>query len=168
MPPPSPKFFSISCSFSENSYVGVPFLEGWRPFLQGILDPPLVVINYVKQLHNIWSDNTLSYEMLFSLGNILSICWTISFELFDVRRRQLCIKQDELMIIVSNKIMSDVTVRLWTKRDTFLSTNLISHSCWLRRQIVSAVYRIARRFCNSHSLLKTLFSGFFVWMLKRC
>ena len=68
-------------------------------------------------------------EMLLSVGNILSIYWTISFQLFDVRRRQLCIKQDELMIIVSNKIISDVTVRLWTKRDMFLPTNLIIRSC---------------------------------------
>ena len=42
-PPPRPKIFSIACSFSENltkSYVGAP-LEGRRPLLQGILDPPL-------------------------------------------------------------------------------------------------------------------------------
>ena len=41
-PPPRPKIFSILCSFSENlakPYVGPP--EGWRPLLQGILDPPL-------------------------------------------------------------------------------------------------------------------------------
>ena len=44
--PPRPKIFSISCSFSEKlakSYVGAP-LEGWRPLLQGILDPPLIII----------------------------------------------------------------------------------------------------------------------------
>ena len=42
-PPLRPKIFSISCSFLENLtklYVGAP-LEGWRPLLQGILDPPL-------------------------------------------------------------------------------------------------------------------------------
>ena len=43
-PPHLPKIFLISWSFSENltkSYVGAP-LEGRRPLLQGILDPPLV------------------------------------------------------------------------------------------------------------------------------
>ena len=42
------KIFSISCSFSQNrvkSYVGAP-LEGWRPLLRGILDPPLQWLFY--------------------------------------------------------------------------------------------------------------------------
>ena len=46
-PSPQPKIFSISCSFSENlekSYVGDP-LEGWRPLLRGILDPPLYMFD---------------------------------------------------------------------------------------------------------------------------
>ena len=49
-PPPWPKIFSISCSFSRNlakSYVGAP-LEGWRPLLRGILDPPLVSLTNLK------------------------------------------------------------------------------------------------------------------------
>ena len=49
-PPLRSKIFLISCSFFENltkSYVGAP-LEGWRPLLQGILDPPL--IGFIKRL----------------------------------------------------------------------------------------------------------------------
>ena len=44
-PPVRPKIFAISCSFWENfgKIVGwCPLLEGWRPLLRGIMDPPLV------------------------------------------------------------------------------------------------------------------------------
>ena len=46
-PPPLPlgvQILSISCRFLENlakSYVDAPPLEGWRPHLGEILDPPL-------------------------------------------------------------------------------------------------------------------------------
>ena len=61
-PPPRPKIFLISCSFSENltkSYVGAP-PEGQRPLLQGILDPPLIfahksrTIEYVRRFFTSW------------------------------------------------------------------------------------------------------------------
>ena len=48
--PPVPlrtKMFLISCSFWEQSGKFVrfsPHLEGWRPLLQGILDPPLLAV----------------------------------------------------------------------------------------------------------------------------
>ena len=44
-PPSGPKFSQFHAVFSEiliKSYVGVPPAEGWRPLLQGILDPPLL------------------------------------------------------------------------------------------------------------------------------
>ena len=49
-----PEMFSISCSFLEklaNSYVGAPHLDGWRPLLLEILDPPLWLKIFWKKLH---------------------------------------------------------------------------------------------------------------------
>ena len=45
---PQVQILLISCSFWENlakSYVGVP-LEGWRPHLREILDPPLLSVSH--------------------------------------------------------------------------------------------------------------------------
>ena len=56
-PPLRTKIFLISCSFSENLanlYAGAPLLEGWRPLLRGILDPPLLngfFLNRVFRFH---------------------------------------------------------------------------------------------------------------------
>ena len=47
-PPHRTKIFLISCSFSENLanlYSDTSLLEGWRPLLREILDPPLVLHN---------------------------------------------------------------------------------------------------------------------------
>ena len=59
-----PKIFSISCSFSQNlakSYVGAP-LEGWRPLLRGILDPPLYRVRFYQNwVPNMESPNRLPF-----------------------------------------------------------------------------------------------------------
>ena len=39
------------------SYVGAPLLEGWRPFLWGILDPPLTGAMFVCALQNKLNSN---------------------------------------------------------------------------------------------------------------
>ena len=49
-PPYSPKFSQFHAVFLRNlakSYVGAP-LEGWRPLLRGILDPPLATLYYAE------------------------------------------------------------------------------------------------------------------------
>ena len=47
------KIFLITCSVWENLanlLVGAPLLEGWRPLLRGIVDPPLQNI-YIQESH---------------------------------------------------------------------------------------------------------------------
>ena len=44
-PPPGTKLFLISCSFGKICMLA-PSLEGWRPLLRGILDPPLHISSY--------------------------------------------------------------------------------------------------------------------------
>ena len=59
-PPLRTKIFLISCSFSEilaNLYAGAPVLEGWRPLLWGIPDPPLTSIDIQK-------DTEIAYPLL--------------------------------------------------------------------------------------------------------
>ena len=49
-PPLRTNIFLISCSFSENLgnvYAGAHLLEGWRPLLRGIMDPPLFTHSFI-------------------------------------------------------------------------------------------------------------------------
>ena len=64
-PPPRPEIFSFSCSFWGKFGKIVcwrPLLEGWRPLLRGILDPPLLSTKCF-QLQS-WNNKTFNQPCL--------------------------------------------------------------------------------------------------------
>ena len=83
-PPPRPKMFSISCSFSQNlakSYVGAP-PKGWRPLLRGILDPPLIraqeFVRVIFALIHIFCCSNKQSIKQDEIGFCLSFSWDLS------------------------------------------------------------------------------------------
>ena len=64
--PLRPKMFSISCGFSENLAKLFPPPEGWC-LLQGILDPPLVIVSLAEPLRNFLDQRILHYNSFYKI-----------------------------------------------------------------------------------------------------